>query len=105
MLMQEFFQMLQYLLATYYLDTIAGNFNYGLLKVLQDKFLDIFTNHVQMINKPTYISRSLIDHVYIKKALMEEFFTNVTVENIYFTDHDAIRIAIHKNFVDFHINP
>ena len=36
---------------------------------------------------------------------MEEFFTNVTVENIYVSDHDAIRIAIHKKFVDFHINP
>ena len=68
---------------------------------MQDKFLDIFTDHVQMINKPTHISGSLIDHVYIKKALMEEFFTNVSVEIIYFSDHDAIRIAIHKNLLTF----
>ena len=32
------------------------------------KFLDIFTDHVQMVNKPTRISGSLIDHVYIKKV-------------------------------------
>ena len=32
---------------------------------------------------------------------MEEFFTNVTVENIYFSD---VRITIQKNYVDFHIN-
>ena len=32
--MQEFFQMLQYLLATYSVDIIAGDFNYDLLKVL-----------------------------------------------------------------------
>ena len=58
-----------------------------------------------MVNKPTHISGSLIDHVCIKKALIEVFSTNVTVENICFSDHGAIRIAIHKIFVDFHINP
>ena len=103
--MQEFFQILQYLLATHSIYIIVGDFNYDLLKMSQNKFLDIFTDHVQMVNKPTHIYGSLIHHVCIKKALMEEFFTNVTVENIYFSDHDAIRTAIHKNFVDFHINP
>ena len=74
--------MLKCLQATNSIDIIAGDFNYDLLKVPQNKFLDISTNHVQMVNKPTHISGSLTDHVYIKKALMEEFFTNVTVENI-----------------------
>ena len=101
---QEFFQMLQYLPATHSIDIIAGEFNYDLLKMSQNKFSDIFRNHVQMVNKATHISGSLIHHVYIKKVLMEEFFTNVTFGNIYFSDHVAIRIAIHKNFVDFHIN-
>ena len=36
---------------------------------------------------------------------MEEFFTNVSVGNIYFSDHDDIRITIHKNCVDFYITP
>ena len=96
--------MLQYLLATHSIHITAGDFNYDILKVSQNKFLDIFTDHVQMVNKPTHISGSLIYHVYIKKALMEEFFTNVNVENIYFSDHDAARIVIGKNSVDFHIN-
>ena len=69
---QEFFQMLQYLLAKYSIGIIAGDFNYDLLKVSQNKFLDVFTDHVQMVNKPTHISGSLIDHVYVKNALMEE---------------------------------
>ena len=75
------------------------------LKVSQNKFLNIFTDHVQMVQKPMHISRILIDHVYIKRALMKEFITNVTVENLYFSDHDAVRIVIEKNVVDFHINP
>ena len=103
--MQEFVQMLQYLLATISTDIIAEDFSYDLLKVLQKKFLDIFTGNVQMVNKPTHISGSLIDHVHIKKALMEEFFINVNVGSIYFSDHNAVNIAIQKNYVDFHVNP
>ena len=53
------------------------------------------------MNKPTHISGSLIDHVYIEKTLMEEFSANAIVENIYFSDHDAIRIVIEKNNLDF----
>ena len=105
MQMPKFSQMLQYLVATYYIDIITGDFNYDLLKVSKNKFLDSFTDHVQMVNKPTYISRFLIDHVYIKKSLTEEFFTNATVEKIYFSDHNALRIIIEKNTVDFRTVP
>ena len=42
-------------------------------------------------------------HVYIKKALMEEFFTNVTVENIYFSDHDALGIAIQNIYINIYM--
>ena len=101
----EFFQMLQYLLATNSIYIIARDFNYDILNVPQNDFLGFFTDHAQMVNKPTHISGSLIDHFFIKKALMEEFLTKVTVKNIYFSDHDAVRIAIEKNYVDFHINP
>ena len=74
--------MLQYLLAKNSIDIIAVDFNYDLLKVSQNKFLDIFTGHVQIANKPAHLCGSVIDHVYIKKALIEAFFTNVTVENM-----------------------
>ena len=51
-----------------------------------------------MVNKPTHLSGSLIDHAFIKKAWMEEFFINGTVEKDYFSD---VRIAIKKYCVDF----
>ena len=75
--------MLQYFPATNSIFVLTGDFNYDLLKVSQNKLLDISTGLVQMVNKPAHISGSLIDHVYIKKALREEFFTNMTVENIF----------------------
>ena len=42
--------MLQYLVATYSIDIIAGDFNFDILKMLENKLLDIFTDHVQMVN-------------------------------------------------------
>ena len=33
---------------------------------------------------------------------MEEFSTNATIENSYFSDHNAVRTAIEKNVLDFH---
>ena len=58
-----------------------------------------------MVNKPMHISGFLINHAYIKKSLIEEFFTNPTVENIYFSDHDAVRIIIEINGVGFRTIP
>ena len=92
---------LQYLVATYSIGIIAENLNMDLLKMSENHFLDICADHVQMVNKPTCKSGSLIDHVFIKKCLMEEFLTNPTVENIYFSDHDTVRIIIEENAVDF----
>ena len=63
--------------------------------------LNNFTEHDQIVNKPTHIFGSLMDYVYIKKALIEEVSANATVENIYFSDYDAVRIVIEKNNVDF----
>ena len=54
----------------------------------------IFTDHWQRVNKTTYISGLMIGNVLYKKNLMEEFSANVTVEKIYFSDHDVIRILI-----------
>ena len=36
---------------------------------------------------------------------MEEFSANATVEKIFFSDHDAIKIVIEKNNVDFQTIP
>ena len=94
----------QYLRATYSIDIKAKDFNYVILKVLENKLLDIFKDYVQMVNKPTHISGSLID-VSLKKSFVEECLFNATVENIYFSDHDAVRTIIEKSPVDFRSIP
>ena len=82
--MQEFSQLIQYLLAENSIDIIARDFNYDLLKVTEKKLLDIFADNVHIVIKPTHIFGLLTGHVYIKKSLMEEFSTNLFVENIIF---------------------
>ena len=69
MWMQEFFQMLQYLPATNSVDIVAVDFNFDLLKLPENNLLlSHFTEHIEIVNKATHISGSLIDHVYIKKV-------------------------------------
>ena len=86
--------MLQYLLAANAIDVVTGDFNYDILKVLENNLVDNLKDHVQMVNE------SLMDYVYIKKVLMKKFFINATVENIDFSDYDAVRIIIRQNNVD-----
>ena len=80
--------MLQYLLATNSIDIIAGDYNYDFLNVPQNIFLDIFTNHVHMVNKPTHIWIFDISCLY-QESFDGRIFTNVTVENINFSYHES----------------
>ena len=96
--------MLRYQEAKYFIDIIV-DVNCDMLKFSETKFLDIFTDHVQMVNKPKFLSGSLVDHVYIKNSLIKEYFINANVGNIYFSDHDAVRIIIEKNAFDFYTIP
>ena len=78
----------------------AGDFKYDVLKVSKKD-----SNHFKIVNKLTQILGWLTDRFYIKKNLMRELSTNVTMKIIYFSDRDAVRILIDKNVVDFHTIP
>lgn len=66
--------------------------------MLENKLLGYFADTV---HKPMDISGSQVDHIYVMKTLMEEFSTNLTVENIYFLDIDVVKIATEKDAVNF----
>ena len=74
-----------HLLAADSISIKLGDFSYGLLKVTENKLLDILIDHIHIVNKPIYMSGSLI--CLCQETLLEEFCTNVTVENIHFSDH------------------
>ena len=57
---QEFLQLIIYLLVETFLDVKAGGFNYGLLKVTDRKPLNNLIGYYQIKNKPTHISVSFL---------------------------------------------
>ena len=70
---------MQYLLAQNFLDIKAGGFNYGLLKVGDRKPLNNLIGYYKIKNKPTHISGSFLGKICIRKTLMEDFPTNLTL--------------------------
>ena len=83
MSLDEFCRVLEYLLVANSVDVIAGEFNYDLSKVLSNKLLDHMILYNQVVNEPTDISGSQIDHVYIKSALLEVFHTKAIVRIVF----------------------
>lgn len=98
--MHKFSQLMQYFQVAISIDVIAGDFKYDILKVSKKD-----SNHFKVVNKLTQILGWLTDRLYIKKNLMGELSTNVTMKIIYFSDRDGVRILIEKNVVDFHTIP
>ena len=48
--------------------------------------------HVQLVEFPTHISGSTLDHVYVKRSFLEGYEVEIVVLNTYFSDHDAVRL-------------
>lgn len=63
-----------------------------------------FLKYNQVVNEPTDICRSQIDHVFIKKVLLEQFHTEGIIQNKYFSNHDAVTTVFQNNEVDFTVS-
>ena len=49
-------------------------------------------HYVKIVKGPTFISGSLLEHIYIRRAPQSRIHSSVV--SIYYTDHDAIRITL-----------
>ena len=47
---------------------------------------------------------SQIDHINIKNVLLEEFYAKVIIQNINFSDYNALEIAFQKKEVAFTVS-
>ena len=75
---------------------ILGDFNYNAFKEdsSREKLSEVLTDYNQIVDQPTHISGSLIDHVYIKKAFQNQIDMHSIVKNIHFSDHDAVKLCM-----------
>ena len=55
------------------------------------KILSLVLNKV---HKPTYINGKLIDHVYVRKSLVNVFEIDFIKYSLSFSDHDALKIRL-----------
>ena len=79
-------------------DIIVGDFNVDACS--KSRLLEILSEYVQLVEFPTHIAGSTLDHVYVKKSLLEDFEVKIVVLNTYFFDHDTVRVEISKNCID-----
>lgn len=85
--------LIQHFLENEVIDVILGDFNVNALSE-ENYFLHYLTEYKQVVTEPTHISGSLIDHIYVHKNLFDMFEIETLVKNIYFSDHDAIKLIV-----------
>ena len=92
---QWFVDGLNYLLTAQQIDVVIGdlNINYFSTKDIAPLAqLMESLNYVQIIDKATFISGTLLDHVWVQHRLKS--LITASVISVYYFDHDAIRISI-----------
>ena len=102
--LEQFCEILEFLLISNPVNVIVGDFNYDRSKVSTNKIVDHLKDYAQVVNEPMHISGSLIDHIYIKNTLLKDFAFNVKVQNMYFLNYDAVKIVLKNKKVDFSVS-
>ena len=87
---REFYELVQYLSVSRRPDLILGDFNMKPNK----EFDDLLQNYRQKVLEPTHIAGSTLDHVYIFSEFSKEITINVSVCNIFFSDHEMIKVRM-----------
>ena len=92
----NFIQNLRNILNEVSVDMVHGGFNVNYfsdkdsaeLKSRLEESLDF----QEVVKKPTFISGSLLDHVYVKLGKFKNVTT--TIISVYYSDHDTVRISL-----------
>ena len=75
---------------------ILGDFNKNYLTEESDFLRTRLQDYDMIVQEPTHISGSLIDHVYIHKELKTVFEITSSIHSIYYSDHEAVQIIFKK---------
>ena len=53
---------------------------------------NILSNFRLLPNKSSHLNGTHIDQVYVRKTMFQKSTLNVSIVNIYFSDHDALKV-------------
>lgn len=78
------------------IELILGDFNINLLKdnTSSKELQHILKDFNQVIEFPTHADGGLIDHVYVKKSLLQEFSFDILKVCLSISDHDSLKIGL-----------
>ena len=81
----------------YTIDVILGDFNINYFDEKEShnlrNILESTLGYQQVVSKPTFLSGSLLDHVYIRSGKFKSV-DNIVI-GVYYSDHDAVKILFH----------
>ena len=75
-------------------DIIVGDFNIDAYQ--ESRLSHLLAGYSQFVDSPKHVAVSTLDHLYVKNGLQENNDIKVSVLNIYFSNHDAVRVQISK---------
>ena len=56
------------------------------------------SNYTLLVNEPTYINGSVLDHFYVTNDSLQKLLCNeIEIVNIYFFDYDAVKFTLIGN--------
>ena len=94
---QDFVNDLNHIVNFYTIDVILGDFNINYFDEKESQYLkntlENTLGYQQIVSKPTFLSGSLLDHVYIKPDKFKSVDNSVI--GVYYSDHDAVKIFFH----------
>ena len=91
------------------IDVLLGDFNIDALdEVAYRKLKDTLISYNLKVLEPTHLDGALLDHVYLHKTFEHDKLVMSVVNNIYFSDHDAVTVQLRfrqnsDNDIDFNI--
>jgi len=93
----DFVNNLAHITNWYTIDVILGDFNINYFDEKEShnlrNILESTLGYQQIVSKPTFLSGSLLDHVYIRSHKFKS--VDITVIGVYYSDHDAVKILFH----------
>ena len=86
----NFYEILRYLSAAHNPDLILGDFN----TEPNDELSHILNGFQLLVNEPTHIAGATLDHVYVSNNFLKTYNVGVSVESIFFSDHELVKISV-----------
>ena len=75
----------------YDIDVIIGDFNINGLGTY-DNLTNVLCNYKLLTPTATHLYGSLLDYIFIKKEINENFNIDIIVHPVHFSDHDAVKL-------------